>query len=82
MTRQQFLTAVKLARSPGFDPIPYLSESMAVFSGCALDKDRRAVTLHEVASLIFGHCATFGGTWLHIEENPIAELSKRFDLIG
>lgn len=80
MKRQEFLKAVSLARSEKFEPTPYLS--LEVFRDCALDKNRRAVTLHEVASLIHGECSTFGGTWLHSEESSVEELSKRFDLVG
>jgi len=81
MKRTEFLQCLKLARSPSFEPIPYLSEAMAVFSKCAIDKARRAVTKKEVASLISGHCLSFAGTWIHDEEKEIEALSKRFDLI-
>lgn len=80
MTRKEWLTCLQIARSPAFIPTPYLE--MDAFRGCALDIRRRAVTAHEVASLICGHCATFGGTWLHSEEHEIEELAKRFDLVG
>ena len=80
MTRKEWLSAVSLARSEGFRAIPYLE--LDAFTGCALDQKRRAVTKVEVASLIVGHCATFGGTWLHSEQNEIEILSKRFDIIG
>jgi len=80
MTRSQWLAAITLARSPQFVAQSYLS--LDAFSGCALDNKRRAVTMHEVASLIVGHCATFGGTWLHGEESEIEILSKRFDIVG
>jgi hypothetical protein len=80
MNRKQWLQTLKMARSPEFVPTPYLT--LDAFSGCALDNKRRAVTQHEVASLIVGHCATFGGTWLHSEEAEIEALSKRFDLVG
>jgi hypothetical protein len=80
MKRAEFIKALSLARSAAFSPIPYLT--LEVFSGCALDNKRRAVTLHEVASLIHGHCATFGGTWLHSGESEIEEYSKRFDIVG
>lgn len=80
MTRKDYLKCVSLARSQEFCPIPYLT--LEVFSGCALDSKRRAVTQIEVASLIYGHCMTFAGTWLHHEENEIEGYSKRFDLIG
>ena len=80
MTRIQYLKCLALARSSSFIPIPYLS--LDCFIGCALDRKRRAVTMHETASLIYGHCATFSGTWLHSEESEIELLSKRFDLVG
>jgi hypothetical protein len=80
MTRKEWLQSLQMARNPAFEPTPYLE--LSAFSGCALDTKRRAVTMHEVASLIFGHCATFGGTWLHSEESEIEGLSKRFDLVG
>lgn len=82
MKRSEFLQCLKLARSSDFSPIPYLSERMEVFANCAIDTRRRAVTKEEVASLIHGHCATFGGTWDHAGENEIESLSKRFDLVG
>ena len=82
MKRVEFLTCVKLARAPQFQAIPYLSEEMNVFSGCALDNARRSCTRVEFASLIVGHCATFGGTWLGSEEQELEKLSKRFDLVG
>jgi hypothetical protein len=80
MKRQDWLKCVKLARSSDFEPISYLE--LRAFDGCALDNKRRTVTMREVASLIVGHCATFGGTWLHTEEEPLEALSKRFDLVG
>lgn len=80
MTRIQYLKCLALARSSAFVPIPYLT--LDCFSGCALDSKRRAVTMAETASLIYGHCATFGGTWLHSEESEIELLSKRFDIVG
>jgi hypothetical protein len=80
MTRKQWLETVTLARSKSFVPTPYLS--LDCFTNCALDSKRRTVTLHEAASLLFGHCATFGGTWLHSEQAEIETLAKRFDLIG
>lgn len=79
MNRKEFLECVRLARSENFDPIPYLE--LRAFDGCSLDTKRRAVTIKEVASLLIGHCATLGGTWLHDEQNKIESLSKRFDLI-
>ena len=81
MKRQEFLKCLKLARSPDFEAIPYFSIEMDVFSGCALDNKRRAVTEREVASLIHGTCATFGGTWMHNEEAELETLSKRMDLV-
>ena len=80
MNRPQWLKCLSLARSANFEATPYLE--LSAFYNCALDKKRRAVTTHEVASLIVGNCATFGGTWLHSEENEIELLSKRFDLVG
>jgi hypothetical protein len=82
MKRQEFLKAVKLAMSPGFQSIPYLSVEMSVFSGCALDSKRRIVTMAQVASLVVGHCLTFAGTWDHSELENLEELSKRFDIVG
>lgn len=81
MKRQEFLKAVALARSPEFQ-IQEGEMLNAVFSGCALDNKRRAVTLREVAVLLVENCATFGGTWLHEEQDNIEALSKRFDLVG
>lgn len=77
MKRQDFIKAVKLARSPNFqakffDP---------VFSGFALDNKRIIVTLDQVASLLVENCATFNGGWLIEEQDYIETLSKRFDLI-
>jgi hypothetical protein len=80
MKKTEWLKIVKLARSPDFTPISYLD--LTAFSGCALDNLRRTATMVEVASLLYGHCATFGGTWLHEEETAIFELAKRFDLVG
>jgi hypothetical protein len=80
MKRKEWIECVKLARSESFKPTPYLE--LTSFNGCAIDNKRRTVTKHEVASLIFGHCATFGGTWLSEEEEPLEHLSKRFDLVG
>jgi len=81
MKRADFLKAVKLARAEGFEPHPYGSVEMGVFSGCALDSHRRAVTLRQVASMILFHCYTFGGTWLNEELDDIERLSKRWDLV-
>ena len=80
MIRKQWLDVVRLARNPDFKAIPYLT--LDVFHNCALDRNRRSVTQLEVASLLYGHCATFGGTWLHSEEAEIEQLSKRFDIVG
>lgn len=81
MKRQEFTKCLKLAKSESFKPIGYLSTEMDVFHGCALDDKRRYVTTEQVASLIFGHCATFGGTWLMHEVEQLEWLSKRWDLI-
>lgn len=80
MKRAEFLKALTLARSPNFEPTPYLK--LDVFFGCALDKNRRACTLHEVASLLYGHCMMLNGEWYSNPEAEIEELSKRFDLVG
>jgi len=80
MKRKQWLQVVEMARKQGFQATPYLE--LSAFSGCALDNQRRAVTMHEVASLLVGHCATFGGTWLHDEQAEIEAYSKRFDIVG
>ena len=80
MTRKEWISCVAAARGPNFDPTPYLS--LSAFSGMALDKSRRTATKQEVASLIFGHCATFGGTWLHQEEKELESLYPRIDLVG
>lgn len=77
MTRKQWLECVKTARSEQFQPIPYLT--LSVFDGMALDKQRRTATKEEVASLIVGHCATFGGTWLYDRE--LESLYPRIDLV-
>lgn len=79
MKRVDFLKAVKLARSPDFKCGNFFNP---VFSGCALDEKRRTVTLHELATLLVEHCHTFGGEWLHEEQDYIEYLSKRFDLVG
>ena len=80
MTRKEWLECVKIARSQQFQAIPYLS--LSVFSGMSLDRQRRTATKEEVASLIVGHCATFGGTWLHEEERQLEPLYPRIDLVG
>lgn len=79
MKRQEFLKAVKLARDPSFETGAFFNP---VFEGCALDTKRRAVTLHEVATLLVEHCATFSGGWLYDQQDEIEALSKRFDLVG
>ena len=73
MKRQEFVKAVKMARSEDFQPVDW-SECTA-FDGCALDNKRRTVTLREVASLLVWNCATFGGAWLHEEEEEVARQS-------
>jgi hypothetical protein len=80
MKRSEFLKAITLARSPNFEPKPYLT--LDVFFGCALDKERRAVTMHEVASLLSGHCMMLNGEWTSEPESEIETLSKRFDIVG
>ena len=80
MKRKEWLETLQMARNPAFEPTPYLE--LNAFIGCTLDNKRRAVTMHEVASMVFGHCATFAGTWLHAEEAELEILSKRFDLVG
>jgi hypothetical protein len=80
MTRKEFIKAVGLARSESFKPIEYLSEQMSVFSGCAIDNKRRIVSMEEVASLIYAHCATFAGTWDSSGIDELERLSKRFDV--
>jgi len=81
MKRQEFIKSVKLARDFSI-PVPaYLSEDMAVFHGCALDKIRRIATIAQFAGLIRGECATFSGTWLDSELHQLEVLSKRIDLI-
>jgi hypothetical protein len=84
MTRKEWLECVKLARSKGFtDSSDYTGYSdLTAFSGMALSNDRRTATKGEVASLILGHCATFGGTWLHEEERELEDLYPRIDLVG
>lgn len=80
MKRAEFLKALKLARNPDFEPTPYLK--LDVFFNCALDKERRAVTTHEVASLLSGHCRMLNGEWTSEPEYEIETLSKRFDIVG
>lgn len=79
MTRKEWLECVKVARSDSFDATPYLT--LTAFSGMSLDNSRRTATKEEVASLIVGHCATFGGTWLHQEERELESLYPRIDLV-
>lgn len=79
MTRREWIKCVKLARSENFQSLPYLE--LTAFRGMALDNSRRAATVEEVASLLVGHCATFGGTWLHQEEREIESLYPRIDLV-
>lgn len=80
MKRAEFLKALTLARSSSFEPKPYLK--LDVFINCALDKERRAVTMHEVASLLYGHCMMLNGEWHSSPESEIETLSKRFDIVG
>lgn len=81
MKRQEFIKCVRLAQSEGFTPLSYFGTELAVFQGCALDDKRRIVSMIQVASMIFAHCATFAGTWDHSELENLEELSKRWDLI-
>lgn len=80
MKRAEFLKAIRLARSPDFQPIPYLE--LEVFAGCALDQKRRTATMHEVASLLYGHCMMLNGEWYSSPETDVEILSKRFDIVG
>jgi len=82
MKRQDFIKAVKLARDPAVEAPGYLSEEMEVFRDCALDKNRRMVSMRQLVGLIRGHCSALDGSWLDSEIAELEALSKRFDVVA
>ena len=81
MTKQQFFACLDLARSPDFEPLPYLGFELVSLYETLNTPGRHEVTREQVASMIHGEARTFAGTWCSSSLDALQGRSRAWALI-
>jgi hypothetical protein len=81
MTKQEFFKCLDLARSPDFEPLPYLGFELTSLFQTLNTPGRHDVTREQVASIIHGEARTFAGTWCTSALESLQERARYWRLI-
>jgi hypothetical protein len=74
MTKQQFFKCLNVAKTPEFEPLPYLGVEMVEVFSAPLKRGRREVSFHQAASQIYWESKNLDGSWSNNLESILEEV--------